>query len=264
MPFLRKGTTLIETVAARVSQHPKGTVLDAGTGKGTLARSLGAAGFRVYACDILPERFGQPTEGVQFQEADLNAPLLYCDKTFNYVCCTEVIEHVENPFALLREFRRILKEGGLLFLSTPNVLNVSSRVRFLLEGAYEFFKYPVLEWARTGTGDLHLYPIRYHELEYYLAHSGFEIEEVFTSVLHYQRRLLFFPLELLMRVQMAIKNFRSSRPNEISTVRLYRILLSDELLYGEHLIVKGRKVQGTPGPFHPARTPLGLFRSSAV
>lgn len=261
MPFLRKGTTLIETVVARVQEHPQGVVLDAGTGQGTLARALAAAGFLVYACDILPERFGPPGGGVRFQEADLNAPLPYRDKTFDYICCTEVIEHVENPFALLREFWRILKERGLLFLSTPNILNMSSRVRFLLEGAYEFFKYPVVEWAETGTGDLHLYPIRYHELEYYLTHSGLQIEEVFTSTLHFQRRLLFFPLELLMRIQMAIKNVRSSRPQEISMVRLYRILGSDVLLYGEHLIVTARKVLGTPDIFDPAQTPCGLARS---
>jgi len=261
MAFLRKGTPLIDAVAARLQEHPRGTVLDAGTGRGTLARSLAAAGFRVCACDILPERFGPSGGGVQFQKADLNAPLPYRDKTFDYVCCTEVIEHVENPFALLREFWRVLEDGGLLFLSTPNILNVSSRVRFLLEGAYEFFKYPVMEWAETGTGDLHLYPIRYHELEYYLAHCGLQIEAVFSSTLHYQRRLMFFPLELLMRAQTAVKNFRSSRPNEISTARLYRVLLSHELLYGEHLIVKARKIQGGARLFDPARASAGLIRS---
>ncbi len=261
MPFLRTGTSLLDAVAARVSQYPRGTVLDAGTGTGTLARALAAVGFRVCACDILPERFGPPGGGVQFQQVDLNAPLPYRDKTFDYVCCTEVIEHVQNPFALLREFWRVLKEGGFLFLSTPNILNLSSRVRFLLEGAYEFFKYPVVEWAETGTGDLHLHPLRYHELEYYLAHCGLQIEEVFSSTLHYQRRLMFFPLELLMRAQMAVKDFRSSRPNEIRTRRLYRILQSGELLYGAHLIVTARKVRGRPAVFHPARTPSGLVRA---
>lgn len=261
MRFLKKGAALIESVAGRVKQHPRGAVLDAGTGRGTLARSLAASGFRVCACDILPERFGRPEETVRFQEADLNVPLPYCDKAFDYVCCTEVIEHVENPFALLREFWRVLKEDGLLFLSTPNILNMSSRVRFLLEGAYEFFKYPVIEWADTGTGDLHLHPIRYHELEYYLAHCGLQIEEIFTSTVHYQRRLLFFPLELFMRAQMAVKNFRSSRPNEVSTVRLFEILGSGDLLYGEHLIVRARKVHGRPAVFSPARGTSGFVRS---
>jgi SAM-dependent methyltransferase len=38
---------------------------------------------------------------------------------FDIVVCTEVLEHVVNPFAAMAEIRRVLKPGGLLFASSP-------------------------------------------------------------------------------------------------------------------------------------------------
>jgi SAM-dependent methyltransferase len=38
---------------------------------------------------------------------------------FDAVFCTEVLEHVSNPFLAIKEIRRILKPGGLLFASSP-------------------------------------------------------------------------------------------------------------------------------------------------
>ena len=258
MRFLRRGSPLHDAVVARIRSQPVGRVLDIGTGAGLLARALAAAGYEVHAIDCFPERFGQADGGVIFLEGDLNAGLPYVDESFDYVACTEVIEHVENPQALLREFQRVLRVDGRLYLSTPNILNLPSRLRFLLEGAYDFFKYPLPEWAATGTADLHLHPIRFHELEYYLATAHLAVEEVFTSLRHYDKRLFLFPIEFLSRVQMTIKNWRSSRPGEISTARLYRILGSPSLLYGEHLIVTARKVPARPGLFDPARAGTAL------
>lgn len=39
--------------------------------------------------------------------------------SFDYVVCTEVLEHTLRPFDAVREIERILKPGGLLFVSTP-------------------------------------------------------------------------------------------------------------------------------------------------
>jgi SAM-dependent methyltransferase len=51
----------------------------------------------------------------------------------------EVIEHLENPKAFLREAARVLMPGGGLVLSTPNVVTVGSKLRFAFSEELELF-----------------------------------------------------------------------------------------------------------------------------
>lgn len=47
-----------------------------------------------------------------------NRNFLY-SKSFGLVICTEVLEHVKNPFAAVAEIHRVLKPGGILVASSP-------------------------------------------------------------------------------------------------------------------------------------------------
>ncbi len=42
------------------------------------------------------------------------------DRTFNAVCLFQVIEHIQDDLAILKEIRRVLNDGGVLYLTTPN------------------------------------------------------------------------------------------------------------------------------------------------
>jgi len=55
-------------------------------------------------------------------EADAH-DLHYSNKTFDCVSCREVIEHVQDEQVVMKELNRVLKTGGYLIISTPNVYN---------------------------------------------------------------------------------------------------------------------------------------------
>ena len=100
-------------------------------------------------------------------------PLPYADAAFDIVTCSEVIEHLENFRALLREAHRVLRPGGTLVLTTPNVLNAWSRLRYVASGFANLFgPLPVHNDKLYSTGG-HISPIAYFYLAHALLDAGF-------------------------------------------------------------------------------------------
>jgi SAM-dependent methyltransferase len=173
IPFARDETH--DKVIEMMEKEPRGKVLDVPTGTGILARRLLKAGFDVSCCDINPSFFSVPE--LKIEIGDLNQSLPYPDDSFDYLICLEGIEHTESPTNAIREFQRILKKGGKLFLSTPNFLNIERRLYFLLTGT--FSKIPSQEAVKNiWKGDLsmaHLSPLGYPLLKFIMEWHGFHI-----------------------------------------------------------------------------------------
>ena len=233
---------LHQTVLNKISTFPKGNILDVGAGKGEFAQKLVAIGYDVEACDITPEPPWSRRLGVTYSQCDLNlGGLPFGDESFDYVVCIEVIEHIENPFALCRELKRVLKHGGRAILSTPNILRFRSRIQFFLEGNYPWFDLPLIEWEQQGGGAyVHINPMRVHEMEYCLYKAGFEVEEFFANKRSY-RGWPVLPLELAIRFFLWLKVKKSRRHGGPSVSRLYSLILTKDLLYGTHLIVCAKR-----------------------
>jgi SAM-dependent methyltransferase len=112
-------------------------ILDVGAGHGAFTKRLFDLGYNVSACDLFPEIFR--FEKIECKKADLTKELPYPDNTFDLAIAVEVSEHIIDHETFFRELSRILKPGGLLLLSTPNILSLKSRVRFLFRGfSYSF------------------------------------------------------------------------------------------------------------------------------
>ena len=165
----RPGTApFVHEAVTKLLNGYKGFILDAGAGKGILSRKLKDMGFKVYACDVDPEWFEAREDGIEFIQADLNQKLPYEDEYFDFVCCVETIEHLWNPWGLIQEFYRILKPQGKLIVTTPNILTIFSRIRFLLSGRF-------LSFGKKNFDILgHISPFPQWQLEGMLKKIGFE------------------------------------------------------------------------------------------
>lgn len=67
-------------------------------------------------------------------EADLNAGIPLKDNTIDTVLCTDVLEHIKEPFLFWRELRRILAPSGVVILAVPFMY-------WLHEEPHDYFRY---------------------------------------------------------------------------------------------------------------------------
>ncbi|HEU4630746.1 MAG TPA: methyltransferase domain-containing protein [Gemmatimonadaceae bacterium] len=173
-------------LAARLPQG--GRVVDVGAGEGYfsqmvggLARQRGVAPAELLsACDVFPENFRYADIGCDRIEWDGRLP--YADASFDVACSLEVVEHVEDQFLFARELHRIVRPGGTAIVSTPNVLNVNSRLRTLHSGFPVLFDPLSLSSRDPVHTSGHINPVSYYYLAYQLYRAGFRAVEV-----HYDR-----------------------------------------------------------------------------
>ena len=116
-----------------------GVALDVGCGRGELARRLRHRFDRYVGTDVVRHE-GFPPE-LEFLLTDLDdgrVPLP--DGMADAVLCAETIEHVENPRALVRELVRLTRPGGFVVVTTPNQLNLSSKLSLVARGQFVQFQ----------------------------------------------------------------------------------------------------------------------------
>jgi SAM-dependent methyltransferase len=155
-------------------------VLDAGAGEGALSQALLQAGHRVVACDTDANNFR--ASRVPFIRTSLERSLPFEARSFDAVVATEVLEHLENPHHLAREFARVLKPHGMLVVTTPNIINVYSRLHFLLLGTCDYFD--TLSGSRETAfhgAKGHINPVGFPELRFALEQVGLTVVEVATN-----------------------------------------------------------------------------------
>lgn len=104
------------------------SVLDVGCGSGYLGALLAERGFSVTGVERANEYTTPFPRSVRLIEADLESGLPDTGGPFDYVLCADILEHLRDPAALLRQLRSILKPGGALIASLPNSGNVYFRL----------------------------------------------------------------------------------------------------------------------------------------
>ncbi|MGE0542227.1 MAG: class I SAM-dependent methyltransferase [Dehalococcoidia bacterium] len=107
---------LVTELMERVGVH--GRILDLGCGTGGVLQHLGTFGDAI-GLDPAPEAAKYCGRRQLPMVIGSGMELPFADASFDAVLALDVIEHVPDDVALLREARRILRPGGVLLVTVP-------------------------------------------------------------------------------------------------------------------------------------------------
>ncbi len=106
------GIALVKDLETVLKQYVSGRTLDAGAGRLAYRDLLLTHASEVFACDLRPS--GKPLDAA----ADLER-LPFADNCFDAVFCSQVLEHVRDPWKAAAEMARELRPGGCLIITVP-------------------------------------------------------------------------------------------------------------------------------------------------
>jgi SAM-dependent methyltransferase len=236
-------SAILTSVATAWSSKPGPgkKMLDLSCGDGDTAQLLARLGYHVVATDYGPpppmsnsiDRVG----GV-----DLNRFLPFRRNSFDAVDLVEVIEHIENQPQLIREIARVLRPGGALVITTPNILNVFSRLRFLFTGFLRGRVRPAHYTSKPGQAP-NIYLLHFYELYYLLFHYGFEITELRRTRVKFAARVstyLFWPFMWVCSFIAVIRAEKDPVQRRYNW-QILSYFLDPALLLSDNIVVMARK-----------------------
>lgn len=216
----------------------RGKLLDAPAGRGDISLRLKEVGFDVIGADIDPHLFC--AEGISCKKADLNQDLPFEDETFDFILCSNGIEHLEDPFHFVRECYRILRERGKLLITTPNLLNLKSRMANLLVGFNVFKGRPCNEVEDYQGGD-HIHLTNYYELRINLHRNGFRIMDAEAHMFS-NTAMFLSPIYPFIYLSTYRAFGRERDPSQRERNReIFRHVMSADLILGKKLFLLAQK-----------------------
>ena len=138
---LGQGSQAIHATVARLLSAcgATGVLADVGCGTGGLVREVRGRFAGIVGIDAV--RYDGLPADVTFVRADLDTGRLPLDDaSADVTAAVEVIEHLENPRAFVRELTRITRPGGWIVITTPNQLSALSLLTLVVKGRFSAFQ----------------------------------------------------------------------------------------------------------------------------
>lgn len=161
----KRKDAIVRLVNGALEKNPSSRLLDVGCGYGEILRNTKAA-----------FRFGLDTNQQALDRAKdlsgVNGPTFVLGEVdeipfssgyFDAVICSEVLEHVEDPSALITELTRVVKPGGYICISVPN--EWVTTIGRALTGKKPW-KSPAHKWAFTPRKITKLFPMERLHIEF--------------------------------------------------------------------------------------------------
>ncbi len=222
-----------------------GSLLDIGAGSGNFIEKIisDKNSIHCHACDYYEDNFR--VSGVSFQRVDVEEKSLpYEDGSFDIITSSEVIEHLHSPRNLVRESYRLLKGNGLFILTTPNILNMKSRIRYLTAGFYNLFGPIILNNDSRISTNGHIMPLSYIYLVVLLHKEGFK-DISFTIDKHQKSSTLWYytllPILIIAKMIFFKRETKKYQTIDDSNREMILNIWDKKILTGRTLIIYGRK-----------------------
>ncbi|MDE2255182.1 MAG: bifunctional 2-polyprenyl-6-hydroxyphenol methylase/3-demethylubiquinol 3-O-methyltransferase UbiG [Betaproteobacteria bacterium] len=166
-------------------------VLDIGCGGGILSESMSSQGAEVTGIDLGDKalkvaRLHALEAGIKVDYRLVSAEQLAAQqpRSFDVVCCMEMLEHVPRPASIVQAAAELVRPGGFVFFSTINrnakafalaILGAEYLLRMLPKGTHEYAKFirpsELAAWARRAGLD----PVEFRGLEVSLLDRRFRL-----------------------------------------------------------------------------------------
>jgi len=114
-------------------------MLDVGCGPGLFLIEAKKRGWEVYGTEFTDKQLAYlKDKGINTLKGKLTNNS-FEDGLFDVIISSEVIEHINNPVEEMQQFHRLLRKGGVVYITTPNF---NALERYLFKGDYEIIEYP--------------------------------------------------------------------------------------------------------------------------
>jgi methionine biosynthesis protein MetW len=172
----------IKIVLEMLKERGNGRMLDIGCGDGYITKLISRkTGCEPHGIDISRNAVKIARKrGIRAKEADMNeGKIPYPDDYFDVVFCGDILEHIYDTEVLLDNIHRVLKPGGCMVVSVPNIASWYNRV-FLLIGWMPTWiessskTYTGNPFLKEGVGHIHAFTEK--SLKELIRIKGFKIE----------------------------------------------------------------------------------------
>ncbi len=167
-------------------------MLELGAGHGGYSRVLHQKS-RAFIASDLYEIASFVTWNIPFTMMDVSKPFPFKHNLFDLIYCSSLVEHISQPGLMLKECWKVLKPGGILFLSFPPFYSLAligghqfKPFHFLGENLaikiYNLYRKTNIQSYATSFGSWGLHPLTIAQVKRLILVAGFEVIETYTRL----------------------------------------------------------------------------------